>query len=62
MQKDLKFSALSFSTLSFSLLVANIQESLKLAIEFNLYTYDAYFIQCAESMSCPLLTLNKRMQ
>jgi len=40
----------------------NIQESLKIAIKFNIYAYDAYFIQCAKSMSCPLITLDKRMK
>jgi len=43
------------------LVPTNIQESLEVAIEFNIYAYDAYFIQCAKSMSCPLLTLDKRM-
>ncbi len=44
------------------LISADIQESLKLAIEFNIYAYDAYFLQCAKSFSCPLLTLDKRMK
>ncbi len=44
------------------LVAVDIQASLKLAIEFNIYAYDAYFIQCALSMSCPILTLDKRMK
>jgi predicted nucleic acid-binding protein len=40
----------------------DIQSALKLAIEFNIYAYDAYFLQCAKSMSCPLLTLDKKMK
>jgi len=40
----------------------DIQEALKLAIEFNIYAYDAYFLQCARIMSSPLITLDKRMK
>jgi predicted nucleic acid-binding protein len=40
----------------------DILSALKLAIEFNIYAYDAYFLQCAKSMSCPLLTLDKKMK
>ncbi len=31
-------------------------------MEFNIYAYDAYFIQTAKSLSCPLLTLDKKMK
>lgn len=44
------------------LMSVDIQAALKLAIEFNIYAYDAYFIQSARSVSCPLLTLDKRMK
>lgn len=40
----------------------DIQAALKLAIEFNIYAYDAYFLQCAKSLSFPLLTLDKKMK
>jgi len=40
----------------------DIQKSLRLAIEFNIYAYDAYFLQCAKAMSYPLMTLDKRMK
>ena len=43
------------------LVPADIHESLEIAIEFNIYAYDAYFLQCARSLACPLLTLDKRM-
>ena len=43
------------------LVTADIHESLEIAIEFNIYAYDAYFLQCARSLACPLLTLDKRM-
>ncbi len=44
------------------LVSVDIQEALKLAIEFNIYAYDAYFLQCAKSISHPLITLDKRMK
>jgi len=44
------------------LISIDIQQALKLAIEFNIYAYDAYFLQCARAMSCSLITLDKRMK
>ena len=43
------------------LLTTNIREALGLAARFNIYAYDAYFLQCAMALSCPLLTLDRRM-
>ena len=40
----------------------DIQKALKIAFEFNIYAYDAYFLQCAKSFACPLITLDKRMK
>lgn len=40
----------------------DIQASLQIAIENNIYAYDAYFLQCARMYSLPLLTLDKRMK
>jgi predicted nucleic acid-binding protein len=36
--------------------------ALKLAFDFNIYAYDAYFLQCAKSLSQPILTLDRRMK
>lgn len=44
------------------LLATDIQQALKLAMEFNIYAYDAYFLQCAKAWSSPLITLDKRMK
>ncbi len=44
------------------LISIDIQKALKLAIEFNIYAYDAYFLQCAIAMSRPLITLDRRMK
>ena len=40
----------------------DIHASLRIAIENNIYAYDAYFLQCARVYSHPLLTLDHRMK
>ena len=44
------------------LISVDIQEALKLAFDHNIYAYDAYFLQCAKHLACPLITLDRRMQ
>jgi predicted nucleic acid-binding protein len=38
-----------------------VRDALSLAMEHNIYAYDAYFLQTARQLSCPLLSLDKRM-
>ena len=40
----------------------DVQASLELAFEHEIYAYDAYFLRCALELSQPLLTLDSRMQ
>ena len=40
----------------------DIKSALSIAIKFNLYAYDAYFLKCAENLRSPLLTLDLGMQ
>jgi predicted nucleic acid-binding protein len=44
------------------LLTVDIEKALRIALDHNIYAYDAYFLQCALHLSCPLLTLDKRMK
>ncbi len=39
----------------------DIREALKIALQFNIYAYDAYFLICAISLHSPLITLDRRM-
>jgi predicted nucleic acid-binding protein len=39
-----------------------IQSALKLAMEHNIYAYDAYFLECAINLRSPLLTLDLGMK
>ncbi len=39
----------------------NIRKALKIASQFNIYAYDAYFLVCAISLHSPLITLDRRM-
>ena len=38
-----------------------LDESLRLAAQLNLYAYDAYIVQCALSHRLPLLSLDRRL-
>jgi predicted nucleic acid-binding protein len=40
----------------------DIPQALKWALDFNIHAYDAYFLHCAKSLSCPLITLDNRMK
>jgi len=40
----------------------NIKSALRIAIEFRIYAYDAYFLECADNLRSPLLTLDIGMQ
>ena len=40
----------------------DIKSALKIAIKFNIYAYDAYFLECADNLRSPLLTLDLGMQ
>jgi len=39
----------------------DIPNALKIATQFNIYAYDAYFLICAFSLHSPLITLDRRM-
>ncbi|MGB5984533.1 MAG: type II toxin-antitoxin system VapC family toxin [Desulfobacterales bacterium] len=40
----------------------DIKSALNIAIKFNLYAYDSYFLNCAENLNSPLLTLDLGMR
>ena len=40
----------------------DISSALQIAIKFNIYAYDAYFLTCAQNLRSPLLTLDLGMQ
>jgi predicted nucleic acid-binding protein len=44
------------------LISVDIPKALAIATRFNLYAYDAYFIQCALAMSCALVTLDGKLK
>ena len=60
---DEAFLALAVtSAIPVRLIGIDIEQALKIAVDFNLYAYDAYFLQCAQFLSCPIITLDKRMK
>lgn len=50
------------SSIPVRLVPVNIQKALEIAIENNIYAYDAYFLQCAKHLAMPIITLDKRMK
>ena len=52
----------SINSIPVRLMSIDITQALKIAIDFNIYAYDAYFLQCAIDQSCSLLTLDKGMK
>jgi len=39
----------------------DISRTLEIAAKYNIYAYDAYFLESAERLSLPLITLDKQM-
>jgi predicted nucleic acid-binding protein len=40
----------------------DIKSALRIATRFNMYAYDAYFLECADSLRSPLITLDNGMK
>lgn len=43
------------------LVPVKIRDAMKVAVRFNIYAYDAYYLQCCIENKLPLLTLDGRM-
>lgn len=39
----------------------DIWRALDIALRFNSYAYDAYFLECSRTLACPLLTLDRSL-
>ena len=50
------------SVIPVRLINVDVLSALKLAIEYKIYAYNAYFLYCAKFLSHPLITLDKRMK
>ncbi|MBM4055238.1 MAG: type II toxin-antitoxin system VapC family toxin [Planctomycetes bacterium] len=44
-----------------NLVSVNIHEAVKMAMRFNIYAYDAYYLQCSIENKSPLISLDNRM-
>jgi len=44
------------------LVPVKIHDAMKLAIRFNIYAYDAYYVQCCIENRLPLISLDDRMR
>lgn len=43
------------------LISVKIHDAMKIALRFNLYAYDAYYLQCSIENRLPLISLDERM-
>ncbi len=44
-----------------SLVSVKIHDAMKIALRFNIYAYDAYYLQCCLENKLPLISLDDRM-
>ncbi len=56
-QKALEF----YLRIPMRLVDVDLANSLKIAEKYNIYAYDAYFLECARNFNSPLLTLDNRL-
>jgi len=43
------------------LVSVNIHDAMKIALQFNIHAYDAYYLQCCLENKLPLISLDNRM-
>ncbi|GHT67469.1 twitching motility protein PilT [Bacteroidia bacterium] len=51
-----------FEVIPVRLVSVDILQALNLACKFNIYAYDAYYLEVAQRLSLPLLTLDQQMK
>lgn len=59
--KDIHLAYARSQRIPVRLVQIRIDEALKLALRWNLYAYDAYYLQCARENQLPLLSLDGNM-
>jgi predicted nucleic acid-binding protein len=59
---EVKLAWSAIQAIAVELQPVDISSALNLAIQYNLYAYDAYFLECALRLRVPLLTLDKEMK
>ncbi|MBT4286905.1 MAG: type II toxin-antitoxin system VapC family toxin [Deltaproteobacteria bacterium] len=51
-----------FKSIPLRFIETNFFNTISLAIQTNMYAYDAYFLDCAIRFTIPLLTLDRRLK
>lgn len=51
-----------YRSIPIRLVDVELEESLRIASQLNVYAYDAYLIRCAEKYHCELLTLDRSLR
>jgi len=50
-----------YQDISMEIVEIDLKEALRLAGKYNIYAYDAYFLQCAVEYNLPLISLDQNM-
>lgn len=51
-----------FKVLKIKFLPLNLSRAIEICNAYNIYAYDAYILECAESLKSDMVTLDKRMK
>lgn len=43
------------------LVTVDIEKALEIAVEYNIYAYDAYYLECAKRLRTPLFSLDSKL-
>lgn len=50
-----------YSSIPVRLVSVDIEKALQIAIEFKIYAYDAYYLECAKRLRIPILSLDTKL-
>ena len=52
----------NYTLLSLNIIKVNIENALKIACKYNIYAYDAYYLEIADRLKIPLITFDSSMK
>ncbi len=62
MKEEMNTAWKAAQTIPVELRKIEMEDALDIAGEHHIYAYDAYFLECAKRLRCPILTLDRRMK
>jgi predicted nucleic acid-binding protein len=61
-KKQVEICYAIFKKIPVRLASVEIGKALQIAVEYNIYAYDAYYLETAKRLNLPILTLDKKMK